>query len=174
MTGRALAEWWRRALAYLLDGVVLLLPMYLLQYFVLFSIIGSVHLPSDCTGPNPPGSCGQRILHIVLSDVLPRVGIVVALYFVVTACYYTFTIAATRGQTLGMAALGIAVRDEHSDETLGVGRAFVRWLVVFALSLPAGIPAFIDFLAPLWDRAARPGTTTPSARSSCSSARSEG
>ena len=66
--------------------------------------------------------------------------------------YFIVLIGRSRGQTVGMMALGIAVRDSRSNVAIGMGRAFVRQVVIFALGLPLGIPVLIDYLSPLGDR----------------------
>lgn len=151
VTGRPLAEWWRRALACLLDGAILGVPLWLVQNFLVFGLFSSIHIPSRCTAPNPPSSCTQQVFHAILHGIGPWFLGVVLASTVIQACYYTILVASRRGQSVGMMALGIAVRDERGDASVGLGRSLVRWLVVLALTLPLGIPLLIDYLSPLWD-----------------------
>jgi uncharacterized RDD family membrane protein YckC len=152
VTGRPLAEWWRRLLAYLLDGLIVGLPGYVVYQVVFVTRIATINLPRSCQGQHPSNSCGTQFLHAFLGPLLITVLAYLAVQFAFGALYFTLFVGSARGQTIGMMALHIAVRDERDDVTIGRRRALARWLVFFALSIPFGILAFIDCLAPLWDR----------------------
>ena len=144
-TRRPLAEWWKRLVAYLVDGLILLLPNYVLVILAIFALwgynIGSLQCPTTSS------TCH-------LGDVADVIGWFV-LYLVVVAAlnglYFILFIGSRGGQTPGMMMLGIAVRDQRDDVSIGFGRSFVRWIVMFALNL-FSLPGIIDGLSPLWDR----------------------
>jgi uncharacterized RDD family membrane protein YckC len=64
----------------------------------------------------------------------------------VSAVYFTFFHGRT-GQTPGDAALGIRVVDIDSNEVIGYGRAFIRWIV----SIVSGLVILLGYLWMLWD-----------------------
>ncbi len=75
----------------------------------------------------------------------------VVLGAIVSGIYWVLLVGGPRGQTIGMRATGIAVRDATTDTSIGRGRALVRYVVIFALGLLV-VPVLIDYLSPLWDR----------------------
>lgn len=152
VTGRPLAEWWRRLLAYLLDGLIVTIPSYLTYQAVLIAKFSSFQFPQDCQQQYPPNNCGNEIFHSFFATIWITVLVYVIVQFVFGALYFSLFIGARRGQTIGMMALSIAVRDEREDVTIGRRRALTRWFVLFILGIPFGILALIDCLAPLWDR----------------------
>ncbi len=151
LTGRPLGEWWRRLLAYLLDGLVIGIPTWLVVQLAFTTAIFSINLPTNCRGPNPAPNCGNEIFHRLAGPLIGAFAVVGIVAFAVGALYFTLMIGSRRGQTVGMMALSIAVRDERRDESIGYGRAFVRWIVIVALGLLV-VPQLVDFLSPLWDR----------------------
>ena len=114
--GRPLADWWKRLVALIIDGIVL---------GVVADLIGLV--------------LGFHRFTLVVFDV--------ALGFV----YYGVLNGSNRGQTVGKMALRIQVRSETGGP-LGIGAGFVRYAVVFVLTLLCGIPELLDGLWPLWDK----------------------
>ena len=56
-----------------------------------------------------------------------------------------------QGQTLAKRWLGIQVRDATTGGSIGVGKGFIRYLVVLALAFTCGIGTLLDALWPLWD-----------------------
>jgi uncharacterized RDD family membrane protein YckC len=151
-SGRPLAAWWKRLVALLLDEFVIGVPASIVSEIVFFNSFTSLSFPAACNGTNPDPRCTTEIFHSFFGHFLVVYAIALGVQFLVAALYFTMLIGSKRGQTVGMMALGIAVRDGVSDSSIGFGRAFVRWLVFTALSFPFGIPAIIDCLAPLWDR----------------------
>jgi uncharacterized RDD family membrane protein YckC len=80
-------------------------------------------------GPEDPGSLGQAILQVA----------VIAYYVVLEG---------TSGQTVGKRALGIRLVDARRGGSIGLGRAFVRYLARILSSLPF----FLGYFWMLWDR----------------------
>jgi uncharacterized RDD family membrane protein YckC len=152
ITGRPLAEWWRRLLAYLLDALIVSVPSYFIYEIALVHSFSTIKFPSACSQQNVPNNCGVELFHSFFSTFLVTFLAYFAAQLVVGTLYYTLLVGAPRGQTVGMMALSIAVRDERDDVSIGRWRAFTRWFVFFVLAIPFGIPALIDCLAPLWDK----------------------
>ncbi|WP_407319017.1 RDD family protein [Isoptericola halotolerans] len=59
------------------------------------------------------------------------------------------------GRTVGHALLGMRVQGADGGMPIGVGRAFLRYLVVAAGSLVLGIGQLVVLLSPLWDAGGR-------------------
>lgn len=141
LTQRPLASWGRRVGAYLLDFLVVVIPTVIIQVFVAAATSTRTYVACPT---NPSLLCRQShssFLNFVLSELV---------VLVVPGIYFALMAGSRRGQTLGMMACSIAVRDDAKDESIGTGRAFVRWLVIWALWI-VFIPGIIDFLSPLWD-----------------------
>jgi uncharacterized RDD family membrane protein YckC len=128
-----LASWWQRLAAFVLD-------------LALAGLVASV-LASAAAGPDVKSTPGGGY------EVVWSRGTVtaVALLVILVTAYFTFLNGSRRGQTLGKALLGIAVRDGASYGQLGAGRALVRSLTMVAF-YPLFVPWVLDGLWPLWDR----------------------
>jgi uncharacterized RDD family membrane protein YckC len=123
---RAYASWLSRVGAYLLDTLILVLPI-----LVLLAIVFAAD-PGDSSAA-----------WIVL-------GLVYVATLVLPFVYFTVLHGNERGQTYGKRAAGIRVVDERTGGSIGYGRAFGRYgiIVVFGLVL---LPLLLDYLWPLWD-----------------------
>jgi uncharacterized RDD family membrane protein YckC len=133
--GRPLASWGSRLAAYLLDGLILLVPVILLTIIIVAIAAGS--------------------------DVAGWVtGVIAFLAYIVAAFLYAPLLmareGARNGQTWGKQALGIRViRD--GGESMSFGWAALREIVVkglgvgIASSIIPFIPWFLNFFWPLWD-----------------------
>lgn len=141
LTQRPLASWGRRAGAYLLDFLVVVIPTVIIQLLVIGATTTTTYGPCandaflTCRQPH------SNPWAFVISELV---------LLVVPGIYFALMVGSRRGQTLGMMACSIAVRDDAKDESIGRGRACVRWLVLWALWI-VFIPGAIDFLSPLWD-----------------------
>jgi uncharacterized RDD family membrane protein YckC len=133
--GKPLASWGSRAAAWLIDLLVLLVPV-----IVLTVIVVAIAAGSD-TGAIVTGVLGFLA------------------YLVVALLYAPLLMARDgehNGQTWGKQALGIrVVRD--NGETMGFGWAALREIVIknFAVGIASAIipiiPWFLDYFWPLWD-----------------------
>ncbi|HEV3408495.1 MAG TPA: RDD family protein [Gaiellaceae bacterium] len=65
--------------------------------------------------------------------------------------YHTVLHGRGRGQTGGKMMLGIRVRDESTNEPIGFGRAFARWIMPGLFWTFFWIPGILDAVWPLWD-----------------------
>jgi uncharacterized RDD family membrane protein YckC len=153
VTGRPLAEWWRRLLAYLLDSLIVSVPSYIIYQVVFVTQLSTIRFPQTCPQQyQPNNNCGAELFHAFFSAFWVTILAYLAAQFVVGTLYYMILVGAPRGQTVGMMALSIAVRDDREDVSIGRWRALTRWFVIFLLGIPLGILLLIDCLAPLWDR----------------------
>ena len=133
--GRPLASWGTRLAAYLIDGLVLLVPVILLTVVVIAIAAGS-----------DTGTVVTAVFGFLA-------------YLVVAFLYAPLLMAREgprNGQTWGKQALGIRViRD--SGETMSFGWAALREIAVkglgvgIASSIIPIIPWFLNFFWPLWD-----------------------
>jgi uncharacterized RDD family membrane protein YckC len=125
------AEWWKRVVAALIDGVIL--------YIV--NIIVSAIFGLDTAGDVTRGGTGLFARFVVGNLVLLAIGVL----------YYVLLNGSERGQTVGKMALKIAVRDDATGARAGYGKAFIRYIVGAVLFLLCIVPGVIDLLFPLWD-----------------------
>jgi uncharacterized RDD family membrane protein YckC len=137
--GRPMSEWWKRLVAFILDGIIVGIPTS-----IILNVIG-VGLASTSVDPNTgavtsPGLLsGALFFTILLSVLIPIV-------------YFGLMNGGEKGQTVGKMALKIQVRDEATGGPIGIGRAFLRYLVYAALAgFTCGIGGLVDGLWPLWD-----------------------
>jgi uncharacterized RDD family membrane protein YckC len=140
-TGRyALAGWWSRVGATLIDGVIIGIGALLI--LALFGSVFSVgFFASEETG----------IVSLVVGLMLAAVAIAI-----VALLYAPLMMSRTNGKTLGRMAVGIRVV-RANGEPITFGFAMLREVVVkallfgFASSITAGLASLADVLWPLWD-----------------------
>jgi uncharacterized RDD family membrane protein YckC len=123
------ASWGRRLGAYLLDVLVIAVP--------LIAIIG-VALAAGSPEDENDSSWTAVAIAYLLTIVVPFV-------------YFTLMHGRESGQTLGKKWLGIRVVDGSSGNSIGYGRAFGRYAISFVFGLFV-IPSILDYLWPLWDQ----------------------
>ena len=123
------SSWGRRVGAYLLDTLVLVVPL-----IVIIIIALAAGNPED----EDDGSWAVIGIAYLLTLVLPFV-------------YYTVMHGRASGQTFGKKWLGVAVKEDSAGESIGYGRAFGRYAIIFVFALFI-LPILLDYLWPLWDR----------------------
>jgi uncharacterized RDD family membrane protein YckC len=133
----ALAPWWKRFLAILIDGMVLAVA-----FFVVIAIIGAATNNSHSSNNTHPLTTGQAVGAFV--------GLFV-IVFVPYLLYYGIMNGSKRGQTMGKMALGIVVRDARTGGPLGVWRGMGRYAITMLFYVVLVVPFIIDNLSPLWD-----------------------
>lgn len=124
---REYASWGRRLGAYLLDVLVLVLPLVAI-------IVVAVVLA------DPDGNDGAWA----------AVGFAYLATLVLPFLYFTFFHGDPRGQTPGKRLLGIRVVSDETGRRIGYGRAFGRYAITFVFSI-FFLPLILDYLWPLWD-----------------------
>ena len=127
------AQWWRRVIAIILDGLILSVP----------NLIVATLLGLRTTEVDP-----------VTNNVTVHPGALAGLTFVaiIVSCVYSgFLEGGPHGASVGKMALRIQIRDANTGGAIGFGRAALRRFVYQVLFLPFGIPGLINGLSPLWD-----------------------
>ncbi len=109
-------------------------------------------------GSGPRAGFWRRFAGLLIDFIL--VGIVTAILrvllktpgeligIVIEAGYFTYLVGSPRGQTFGMSAMGIRVISLADGQSIGYGRAFVRWIGMIV----SAIVIYIGYLWMLWDR----------------------
>ncbi|WP_277208410.1 RDD family protein [Isoptericola croceus] len=133
----------RRFVAHLIDGAVAGL-LFGVAYGLGFML---VDLPAGVYSPGDPEFAA------VLGQILTVLGVALAL----PLAYGLFLLIweGRTGKTLGHLLLGMRVQSADGGMPIGVGRAFLRYLVVAAGSLLVGIGQYVVLLSPLWDAGGR-------------------
>ncbi len=130
---RPFAVWRKRAFASIIDLIILGLPI---------TIVDIIIWSSELQHRNANG----RLVTTPLG-----VGIVVA-EIVVFITYFAILDGNHRGQTIGKAINGLAVRRIEDGAPLGIGHAFLRRIVFVALFVFGFyVLGVVDALSPLWD-----------------------
>jgi uncharacterized RDD family membrane protein YckC len=128
------ADWWRRVVAIIIDGLILSIP----------NLIVGTALGLKTTETDP-----------VTSKVTVHPGALAGLTFIaiIISCIYSGILeGGPHGASVGKMAMRIQIRDADDGSAIGFGRALVRRFVYQVLFLPFGIPGLINGLSPLWDR----------------------
>ena len=134
----ALAPWWKRFVALLIDSMALGVAI-----FIFFAIVGAVTRNSNTSTTNThPLSSGQAVVGFFVLFVLASIPF---------SLYYAIMNGSKRGQTLGKMALGIAVRDARTGGPIGFWRAVGHYYITLVFYVVLVIPYIIDSLSPLWD-----------------------
>lgn len=124
---RAYASWGRRVAAYLIDGLLLSIPIA-----VAFVVVVAASPDGD-----DDGAWAVLVFAYLLTIVLPFV-------------YFTVMHGGVSGQTFGKRWLSIRVVSDETGNSIGYGRAFGRYAITVVFSL-IFIPLLLDYLWPLWD-----------------------
>jgi uncharacterized RDD family membrane protein YckC len=137
-----LAEWWRRAVAYVLDAIIIGVVVTVIIVLITSAAGGVGFLGGDATG------YGGLVLGLLFSTLIAAA---------VAVLYAPFYMARTNGQTLGKQVMGIRVvraNGQPVDFLWSVLREVIIKAVVFAglgSSVTFGLAWLIDCLWPLWD-----------------------
>jgi uncharacterized RDD family membrane protein YckC len=136
----ALAPWWKRLVALIIDSSILGAG-----YFVLLAIIGIIadNAQNGTSTTTNQASAGAVVIGIIVVSVLGSIP---------NALYFGIMNGSARGQTLGKMALGIAVRDARTGQGIGFWRGVGRFLMTVVFELLLYVPYLIDSLSPLWDQ----------------------
>jgi uncharacterized RDD family membrane protein YckC len=138
--GIPLARWWQRVGSMLIDGLVLGVPLAIMNV-IATDAFGTRHLRLEANGFQVTRTLNGGALAIVLL-LLTTIG----------GLYFAILNGKGRGQTVGNRAPNIAVRDATTGEAIGLLRGLLRWLVRFVLYAALGLPGILNDLFPLWDR----------------------
>ncbi len=119
--GRPLAPWWKRAVAFIIDWLILNVLSAI--------VVGIVDVNGTTSGRD----------------------MAIGLTIIVILGYFSFLDGSGRGQTVGKMALGIATRDLATGAPLGAGRALIRRFVFYGLFFVFLVPGILNAMSPLWD-----------------------
>jgi len=126
-TGLPLADYGQRVIAYLIDiGIAIVAAIVIV---IVAAILGAV---SSALGT--------------------LVGLLGYLAVLVYAFWNIAYLQGTTGQSIGKRQQGISLVKEETQQPVGFGMAFIRYLLAGALSsVTCGIYGLLDILFPLWD-----------------------
>ncbi|MDA8057808.1 MAG: RDD family protein [Actinomycetota bacterium] len=127
--GRPLAAWWQRAVAIIVDMLILSVPTLIVSSLLNRSASGAAGTSGSVTGP-----------------------LVELISLAITLAYFGWLDGGQTGQTVGKRMLGIATRDANTGGPIGTWRAVLRrfiYVILFALFF---VPGALNALSPLWDR----------------------
>lgn len=137
--GAPLASWWQRVGALVLDGMVIGVPIVVVN-LVLAAAFGHQHtVVTNGTASTVKSLTGSART------------VVYTLSALVSGVYFAILNGTGRGQTVGNRAPGIAVRDVDTGTAIGFWRGVLRWFVRVVLYLAFVIPGLLNDLYPLWD-----------------------
>jgi uncharacterized RDD family membrane protein YckC len=124
---RQFGSWGRRVGAYLLDAVIIFIP---LMVVIIVALVAA----------SPDEDDGAWAV----------VGLAYLASFLIPFVYFTVFHGRPSGQTPGKRALGIRVVSDETGGSIGYGRAFGRYAITFVLGIFV-LPLVLDYLWPLWD-----------------------
>jgi uncharacterized RDD family membrane protein YckC len=121
--GRPLAEWWQRLVAIIIDSVIL---------GIVTGIISAVIIAAGHYVGNGNGLFSTRLdaRHVIAGLIT----------FVIDLAYFALLNGSDKGQTVGMMALGITVRDNETGGRIDPQRAGLRIFVLYPGILLRWIP----------------------------------
>ncbi|MGA8371597.1 MAG: RDD family protein, partial [Acidimicrobiales bacterium] len=142
--GRPLAEWWQRLVAIIIDSVIL---------GIVTGIISAVIIAAGHYVGNGNGLFSTRLdaRHVIAGLIT----------FVIDLAYFALLNGSDKGQTVGMMALGITVRDNETGGRIDPQRAGLRIFVLYpgillrwipVLGAISGVYTIVVGLSPLWDK----------------------
>jgi len=134
--GQAYAGFWIRVAAYLIDAVILDIPLLIIAFAVFGSSLASLR----CTYTNIAG--GQEFICANLGSVIGEFGIFSLVVFVVPLVYFT-AMWSWQGQSVGQRALGMHVVDANTGGGISVGRALLRYIGIL-------IGTWVLFIGLIW------------------------
>lgn len=127
------AEWWRRAVAIVLDGLILSIPNAIVG-----AALGLNAMSTDAATDRINLHAGDLLALTIVS-------------LVISVVYSGLMEGSSHGQSIGKMAMRIQVRDATTLGPVGFGRAASRRFVYQVLFLPLFVPGLINALSPLWN-----------------------
>ena len=128
--GRTASQWWKRAVALIIDTIVLTIPLSIVS-----NILGGIET-TTVDGEARIEMKGPGFLITIVAVVL----------------YYAVLNGGTKGQTIGKMLMRIQVRDIGTGGPIGFGRGLGRQLILYVFAIACVIPLLLDYLSPLWDQ----------------------
>ena len=137
-SGRTASPWWKRAVALILDAIILSIPISILT-----SMSGGGFERTTVDGETRFEWHGGGLF----------IGVIVGLL------YYALLNGGSKGQTIGKMAMRIQVRDIDTGGPIGVGRGFGRQLMIYLFTFGACSRCCSTTCRPCGTSAVRRGTT---------------
>jgi uncharacterized RDD family membrane protein YckC len=117
--------------------------------------------PPELSGHHSPNfekaSFGARLVAVLIDGVVTGIPFVIlylvlkgvgyALGLILVIAYSVYFEGGESGATLGKRAMGIRVSDVHGAESIGYGRALIRYIG----KVVSGIPCYLGYFWMLWD-----------------------
>ena len=128
--GRTASHWWKRAVALIIDTIVLTVPLSIVS-----SVVGGIET-TTVDGEARVEMRGPGFLITIVAVVL----------------YYAILNGGAKGQTVGKMLMRIQVRDIETGGPIGFGRGLGRQLILYVFAIACVIPLLLDYLSPLWDQ----------------------
>jgi uncharacterized RDD family membrane protein YckC len=135
------AGWWQRAVAYIVDGIIVAVPAWIIMAIASVGFVRKTTITRD--------QFGNLTIN---SGALARIFVGLGIILLIGILYRVLMEGSPRGQTVGKMAMKIAVKDAETGGPIGYGRAFVRWVVASILWIAFYLPGILDLLFPLWDQ----------------------
>lgn len=132
--GRLLAEWWQRAVAIIIDVILLAIA---------YRLLSAVFATSTGVVTTSHGTSVVHTGHLVISELTE---------LALTLVYFGILDGSSNGQTVGKLVMGIATRDVTTGGPIGPARAALRRFVYLILFFLLFLPGLINVLSPLWDK----------------------
>lgn len=131
---------WRRVIAYLTDGFILLLPTIIIVFGYIFIVSG--------------GNFEHILQKTIPEHIKAAIGLRVILWFVYLS-YFTYFIGKS-GQTPGKKSMGLKVVNSEGA-IIGCGRAFIRYLffILYRLGKIGGLILIISAIMAIVDKQRR-------------------
>ncbi|HVF53144.1 MAG TPA: RDD family protein [Actinomycetota bacterium] len=139
--GGPLAEWWKRLVAAIVDGIIISIPSYIIMLVLGVGYANTAEVTIDPnTGQITSGGGGFLATMLISFAIILALGV----------AYYAY-MNGVRGQTVGKILMKIKVVDENTGQVIGFGKGAIRYIVAGVLWMLCYIPGIVDSLMPLWD-----------------------
>ena len=121
----AYGGFWIRLVARIVDGIILGVPLAVL-FFIFVLVGGGIVSTTNSTDQNAQAAVGFGIIGVWL---------LIALVATIGSVLYYVYFWGTSGSTLGMRLFRLRVVDANTGGPIGMGRAFIRYLITIVNSM---------------------------------------
>jgi uncharacterized RDD family membrane protein YckC len=136
------AGFWIRAVAYVLDGIILGIVTTVL-WFVVIAVAGAIGFGAAATsGVGADGTLTESEVAVIGVGIFAAIMFLVVMTLVVTVLYFVL-FWVKRGGTLGQTLLGMRIAREADGAPIGWGTAIVRYVMML-------ISFWIFYLGVIW------------------------
>ena len=154
--GQPLSGWWRRAIAYVIDVVIINVVSWIIAFPAARDYIDAVNRMTDDILSGDPDGSGVMVVTEDMAGPLMTIGLVA----LVVSLVYTVVFLRWKAATPGKLALGLRVRLRETPGQLAYGTILARWAVESVNRVAGFLPLIgflgslfwlLDHLWPLWD-----------------------